>query len=181
MPIVDPPRETRLPFDFSRSLVILSVVLIAMGILAIGFTFALVFFIVAMIFGFSLCLIPMLLPILGGLFGPLLYLLRGRQTAQMLDFQIEDEISGAPVSAIMYLKDGASTVRMDDRVRVYGRRQLGSNTLRAYRVEVMRTSGHAAEYSISGIRPWPWWVGAAAVAGVLWLGVAIYDGGYYFP
>jgi len=179
--IADPPRETRLPFDPARAMVVTSIVLIFIGILAAAFMAALTLFIVLLFFGFSLCLLPMLVPLLGGIFGPILYVLRGRKTAPMIDLQVEDELSGTPVSVVLYQKEGATSVRLGNRVQVFGRRQWGSRAIRAYRIRVLETGGHPTKYDIPGIRPWPWWLGVAALGAVVLAGVYMYYGDFYIP
>lgn len=179
--IADPPREARLPFDPARAMVVTAIVLVFIGVLAVAFMAALTIFIILLLFGFSLCLLPMLIPILGTIFGPMIYLLRGRKTAPMLDLQIEDECSGAPVSAVLYQREGATSVRLGDRVQVFGHRQWGSKSIRAYRIRVLETGGHPTKYDIPGLRPWPWWVGGLALGVVVWGGMYLYYGELYIP
>jgi hypothetical protein len=179
--IADPPRETRLPFDPARAMVVTSIVLVFIGVLAAAFMAALTLFIVLLFFGFSLCLLPMLVPLLGGIFGPILYILRGKKTAPMIDFQVEDEFSGTPVSVVLYQKEGATSVRLGDRVQIFGRRQWGSKAIRAHRISVLETGGHPTKYNVPGIRPWPWWVGVITLGAVVLGGAYLYYGDLYIP
>lgn len=161
------PREARLPRDPSRIMVIASLVLLFTGVIAAAFMAALTIFVVLMLFGVSFCLFPMLLMLFSSILKPLLELLRGRKQAYMLDLQVNDEISGAPVSVVIYLKEGAGRVRLGDRVKIFGQRLRGSRGIRAYRIKVLESGGQSANYAIPGIRPWPLWVGLLTLGTIL--------------
>ncbi len=166
--IVDPGYESRLPFDFSRLLVILSFTLFILGILIVSAIFALTIFIILIVFGLgSICLLPLILPLFGLAIYPVLRILRGPQTARLVDFQVEDELSGQPVSSIVYLKENSSTIRLGDRVSVYGSRNWGTKVIHAHKIVVSETGGRATNYTVRGIRPWPVWVGLLSLAAVI--------------
>lgn len=92
----------------------------------------------------------------------------------MIDFQVEDELSGAPVNIVLYLKEGAGGVRLGDRVRVYGHMQRRTRTIRAYKVEIYETGGRPANYAVAGVHPWPLWVGGIILGSTLLLYVWLF-------
>jgi hypothetical protein len=166
---VDPVRDLPVPFDLGWTMFVLSMVLVALGLLAATAMMALAVAIVLLILGIGgLCIAPILLPMIGAILFPLYNTLRGNKKAPMVEFRVEDELTGQPVSIVMFLRHGSSSVRLGDRVRVYGSRQWFTSLLRANHVKVVETNRQAANYSIGGIRPWPFFIGLISLALVLY-------------
>ena len=175
-----PPRESRMPFDPGRAMVILSFFLATLGICLVLTVFALAVFIVLAVLGLgSLCFLPILMPIVINMFSSMLYGAGNKHTSSQLDFQVND--GGMSVSVIMYLKEGSSIIRLGDRVHVYGSRQWNTNIIRAHKVVVYESGGRPTNYSIHGISPWPWWLGLIALVSVILFYVWFFSFSGYVP
>lgn len=171
--LMDPERQEQLPFDFGRTLVLFSVLALLLAGCGISVAFTLVFWIVLAVVGIGGlgCLLPMLLGPLSVVFGPLIGWLRGGQAVHVLNFQVLDQDT-YPVDVILYRKRGSGSVRLGDRVRVWGTRQRRMGVVRARKVEVYETQGRPTRYRIAGIMPWPIWPGLFMLAGMI--GTVIY-------
>jgi membrane protein implicated in regulation of membrane protease activity len=166
---VDPVRDFPVPFDLGWTMFVLSMVLVALGILAATAMMAVAVAIILLILGVGgLCIAPILLPMIGAILFPLYNTLRGNRKAPMVEFRVEDELTGQPISIVMFLRHGSSNVRLGDRVRVYGSRQWFTSLLRANHVKVVETNRQTANYNITGFRPWPFFIGLISLALVLY-------------
>jgi len=166
--LMDPERQERLPFDPGRTLVLFSVLALLLAGCGISVAFTLVFWIVLAVVGLGGvgCLLPMLLGPLSAVFGPLISWLKGGQVVHVLNFQVLVQDT-YPVDVILYRKPGGGSVRLGDRVRVWGARQRGTGVVRACKVEVYETGGRSTSYRIAGIMPWPIWPGLFMLAGMI--------------
>jgi len=178
--ICDPVREEQLPFDPGRFLVLLAFILLAIGACGIAAVFGMAAFVLLLFLGGGLiCLLPVLLPAIGALFSPVMFWLRGKRARSMVSMQIIDQALLAPVSVIIYLKEGSGAPHLGSKLRVFGALQRRSNTIRASRLEVYEANGQAVNYTIAGIMPWPWWAGAIFLLAVILLYAWIlYNGGW---
>ena len=177
--VVDPERQEKPPFDPARAMVMLSVVCLLLGMFAAGAVFSLALWIALLIVGIGGlgCLFPVLLGPLYLVFGPIINWIRGERSVLVLNFQVLDNQTGAPVDVILYRKPGGGNVRLGDMVRVRGKVQRGSNVVRAHKVHVYESGGHPTDYTIRGMKPWPIWVGilvlGATLAAIFYIGVQI--------
>ncbi len=177
--VVDPVREARLPFDPGRGMVMLGLTLLGLGACSLIAVVAFAVFVALAILGLgSLCLLPVFLPMVTSLLVYLFYGARGNRSCPLVDAMVEDEISGAPMSIILYLKEGSGSLRLGDRVRVYGHKQWNISTVRAYKVAVYETHGQPTDFTVHGVRPWPLWLGLLTLAGVVAFYVWLFMGGY---
>ena len=167
--VVDPERQEKPPFDPARAMVMLSIVCLLLGMFAAGAVFSLALWIALLIVGIGGlgCLFPVLLGPLYLIFGPIINWIRGERSVLVLNFQVLDNQTGAPVDVILYRKPGGGNVRLGDMVRVRGEVQRGSNVVRAHKVQVYESGGHSTSYTIQAMKPWPVWIG------LLVLGVAL--------
>ncbi len=177
--VVDQERQEKPPFDPARAMVMLSVVCLLLGMFAAGAVVSLALWIALLIVGIGGlgCLFPVLLGPLYLIFGPIINWIRGERTVLVLNFQVLDNQTGAPVDVILYRKPGGGNVRLGDMVRVRGKVQRGSNVVRAHKVHVYESGGHPTDYMIKGMKPWPIWVGilvlGVALAAIFYTGVQI--------
>lgn len=176
--VVDPERQEKPPFDAARAMVMLSFVCLLLGMFAAGAVVSLALWIALLIVGIGGlgCLFPMLLGPLYLIFGPIINWIRGERTVLVLNFQVLDNQTGAPVDVILYRKPGGGNVRLGDMVRVRGKVQRG-NVVRAHKVHVYESGGHPTDYAIQAMKPWPIWVGllvlGATLAAIFYVGVQI--------
>lgn len=179
---VDPARDLPMPFDFGRLLVLISAGLVGLGLFLMIATAALVIAIVLLVLGIGgLCVMPLLLPVLGAALYPIYKGLRGRQIAPMVEMRVDDAWSGQPVSVILFLGYGSSNVRLGDQVRVFGAKMFRSHAIRATHIDIVETNGQPAQYGVDGLRPWPVWVGIAALMATLVLyGWLLTNGSFSF-
>jgi hypothetical protein len=162
---VDPLRDAKLPFDPARFLVALAVILAGMGVCAATAVVALAIFIALAILGAgSLCLLPLILPLLAGLVSWLIYGVRGSRIAPMIDCIVNDELTGQPINVVLYLKEGFGGLRLGERVQVFGHKQRSTRIVRAYQVLVYESNGQPTYHWVRGVRPWPLWVGLSLLA-----------------
>lgn len=177
--VVDPERQEKPPFDPARAMVMVSVACLLLGMLAAGAVFTLALWIALLIVGIGGlgCLFPVLLGPLYLVFGPIINWIRGERSVLVLNFQVLDNQTGAPVDVMLYRKPGGGNVRLGDLVRVRGKVQRGSNVVRAHKVQVYESGGHPTAYTIQGMKPWPIWVGfivlGATLAAIFYIGVQI--------
>jgi hypothetical protein len=176
---VDPERQEKPPFDPARAMVMLSIVLLVLAALAVGAAVSLAVWIAFLILGIGGlgCLFPMLLGPLYLVFGPIINWIRGERTVLVLNFQVLDNRTGAPVDVVLYRKPGGGNVRWGDLVQVHGAVQRDSNVIRAHEVHVYESGGHPTDYTIQAMKPWPTWVGllvlGVALAAIFYIGVQI--------
>lgn len=177
--VVDQERQEKPPFDPARAMVMLSFVCLLLGMFAAGAMVTLALWIALLIVGIGGlgCLFPMLLGPLWLIFGPIINWIRGERTVLVLNFQVLDHQTAAPVDVILYRKPGGGNVRLGDMVRVRGKVQRGSNVVRAHKVHVYESGGHPTDYTIQAMKPWPIWVGilvlGVALAAIFYIGVQI--------
>jgi hypothetical protein len=177
--VVDQERQEKPPFDPARAMVMLSFVCLLLGMFAAGAVFTLALWIALLIVGIGGlgCLFPMLLGPLYLIFGPIINWIRGKRTVLVLNFQVLDNQTGAPVDVVLYRKPGGGNVRLGDMVRVRGKVQRGSNIVRAHKIQVYESGGHPTDYAIQAMKPWPIWVGfvvlGATLAAIFYIGVQI--------
>ena len=177
--VVDPERQEKPPFDPARAMVMLSVVCLLLGMFAAGAVFSLALWIALLIVGIGGlgCLFPVLLGPLYLVLGPIINWIRGERTVLVLNFQVLDNQTGAPVDVILYRKPGGGNVRLGDGVRVRGKVQRGSNVIRTHVVQVYESGGHPTDYTIQAMKPWPVWVGllvlGVTLAAMFYMGVQI--------
>jgi len=163
---VDPERQDTPPFDPGRALVILSVGLTLLGVFAGVALASAMLWIVLLIVGLGGlgCIFPMLLALIASIFRPILGWLGGRQMVSIINFQMLDSLSGAPVDVMVVRKrGGGGNVRLGDKVRVWGKQQANTGLIRAHRVEIYESGGHPANQALEGDKPWPIWVGLGAL------------------
>ncbi|MFZ2422906.1 MAG: hypothetical protein WA029_17375, partial [Anaerolineae bacterium] len=119
------------------------------------------------------CLASLILLPLKMLLAPLINVIRGDPMVMVLNFQVLDSATGAPVDVLLYRKPGSGNVRLGDVVQVHGTVQRSSNVIRARRIQVTESGGRPSNYRVDALRPWPIWIGllilALAAAGALHL------------
>jgi hypothetical protein len=175
--IVDPPRDAALPIDPSRTMVVIAILLIALGVLIVTAFFSIILVVILAILGLgSLCLLPVFIPLLSGLIPSLIYVLRGKRTCPFVNFQVDD--NGKPINSIIYLKEGAGNFHLGDRVRVYGRVLKRTNTIRADKLVVYESNGRPIKYVVHGVRLWPVWLGIIVLLSVILLYAWIFSSGH---
>ena len=181
--VVDPERQEKPPFDPARALVMLSIVLFVLAALAVGAAASLAVWIAFLILGIGGlgCLFPMLMGPIYFIIGPIINKIRGEPTVLVLNFQVLDHQTGAPVDVVLYRKPGGGNVRIGDMVRVRGTVQRDSNVVRAHEVRVYESGGHPTNYKIQALKPWPIWIGVlvlgAALAAMFYMGgqIGLFD------
>lgn len=177
--VVDPLRDAKLPYDSARAMTFLGIALLLLGLCAATAVVALALFIVLAFLGAgSICILPFILPFLAGLTGWFFYGVRGSRICPMVDFMVQDELTGQPMSVIIYLKEGSGSIRLEDRVRVYGTKQWNTKSIRAYRIEIVESGGYPTNFTLRGVRPWPLWVGVTVLVGVIVFYIWLFMGGY---
>jgi len=177
--VVDPERQEKPPFDPARAMVMLSIVCLLLGMFAAGAVFSLALWIALLIVGIGGlgCLFPVLIGPIYLVVGPIINKIRGEPTVLVLNFQVLDNQTGAPVDVILYRKPGGGNVRIGDMVRVRGKVQRSSNVVRAREIHVYESGGHPTDYRIKAMKPWPIWVGllvlGVTLAAIFYIGVQI--------
>jgi hypothetical protein len=161
--VVDPERQEKAPFDAARAMVMLSFVAVAAGLFfglaAIGAAIGIVLLIFGAGIGFMGCLATLVLLPVKMILAPIVNFIRGDPTVMVLNSQVLDHATGAPVDVLLYRKPGGGNMRIGDRVEVYGQLQRGSNVVRASCIRVLESGGRPTRYEIRGLEPWPIWVG----------------------
>lgn len=173
--VVDPERQEKTPFDAGRALVMFAFICLIAGVFvsfaAAGMVVGIVLLLLGVGVGLLGCLAGVLLLPVKLILGPIINFIRGEPTVAVLNFQVLDSMTGAPVDVLLYRKPGSGNVRLGDVVQINGAMQRGSNVARARRVRVIESGGRATDYKIDALKPWPLWVGllilALAVAGAL--------------
>ena len=175
--VVDPERQEKAPFDPARAMVMLSFIFVIVGLLlgfaAAGMAIGIVLLILGVGIGLLGCLASLILLPLKMLLAPLINVIRGDPMVMVLNFQVLDSATGAPVDVLLYRKPGSGNVRLGDVVQVHGTVQRSSNVIRARRIQVTESGGRPSNYRVEALRPWPIWIGllilALAAAGALHL------------
>lgn len=175
--VVDPERQEKAPFDPARAMVMLSFIFVIVGLLlgfaAAGMAIGIVLLILGVGIGLLGCLASLILLPLKMLLAPLINVIRGDPMVMVLNFQVLDSATGAPVDVLLYRKPGSGNVRLGDVVQVHGTVQRSSNVIRARRIQVTESGGRPSNYRVDALRPWPIWIGllilALAAAGALHL------------
>jgi hypothetical protein len=161
--VVDPERQEKAPFDPARSMVMLSIVGVIAGFLlgfvAAGMAIGIVLLILGVGIGLLGCLASLVLLPLKMILSPIINFIRGDPTVTVLNFQVLDVVTGAPVDVLLYRKPGGGNVRLGDVVRIQGSMQRSCNVVRARRVQVTESGGRATNYKVDALRPWPIWIG----------------------
>lgn len=178
--VVDPERQEKAPFDPARAMVMLSFIFVILGLLlgfaAAGMALGIILLILGVGIGLLGCLASLILLPLKMLLSPVINFIRGDPMVSVLNLQVMDNATGAPVDVLLYRKPGGGNVRLGDVVQVYGARQRGSNVIRAWRICVAESGGRPTDYKIEALKPWPIWVGllilgSAAVGALALAGV----------
>lgn len=180
--VVDPERQEKTPFDPARAMVMLSFVFVIAG-LFLGFAAAgMAIGIVLLVFGVGIgllgCLASLILLPLKMLLAPIVNFIRGEPTVMVLNIQVFDSATGAPLDVLLYRKAGGGNVRLGDMVQIYGSMQRSSHVIRAHRIQVIESGGRPTNYKIDALKPWPIWIGllvlGSAVVGALQLAGVIH-------
>ncbi len=178
--VVDPERQEKAPFDPARAMVMLSFLLVIAGLFlgfaAAGMAIGVVLLILGVGIGLLGCLASLILLPLKMLLSPLINFIRGDPTVMILNFQVMDNATSAPVDVLLYRKPGGGNVRLGDVVQVHGSLQRSSNVIRAWRISVTESGGRPTNYRVEGLKPWPIWIGllilgAAAVGALALAGI----------
>ena len=175
--VVDPERQEKTPFDPARAAVMLSFLFVIAGLFlgfaAAGMAIGIVLLILGVGIGLLGCLAGVILLPIKMLLAPIVNFIRGDPTVTVLNFQVLDNTTGAPVDVLLYRKPGGGNVRLGDVVQVYGSMQRSSNVIRAGRIRVSESGGRSTNYKIDALKPWPIWIGllilGSAAAGALHL------------
>ena len=180
--VVDSERQEKAPFDPARAAVMLSFIFVIAGLFlgfaAAGMAIGIILLILGVGIGLLGCLAGLILLPIKMILSPIINFIRGDPTVTVLNFQVLDNISGAPVDVLLYRKPGGGNVRLGDVVQVYGSMQRSSNVIRAGRIRVSESGGRPTDYKIDALKPWPIWIGllilGSAVVGALQLAGVIH-------
>jgi hypothetical protein len=180
--VVDQERQEKAPFDPARAMVMLAFIAVLLGLFigfaAAGLTLGILLLILGVGVGLLGCLFSILLMPLQLILGPIINAIRGERTVMVLNFQVLDNRTAAPVDVLLYRKPGGANVRIGDVVQVHGSIQRGNNVVRAGRIHVIESAGRPTNYKIDALKPWPIWIGllilGLAVAGALQLAGVIH-------
>jgi pSer/pThr/pTyr-binding forkhead associated (FHA) protein len=164
-----PAQQESPPTDPARVLVMIAVTLGFLGL-------ALAFILAAVTAGILLLLcggaallfiLPLLFAPLQLLYSGLMTWLRDDKPGLAIRFSVYDEIKQTPVDVLLFLKQGsAGSIQLGDRVHLWGRR-TGGGAMRASRARVVERGGGPADIPLAARKPWPLWVGLAALAAVI--------------
>jgi hypothetical protein len=175
--VVDLERQEKAPFDPARAAVMLSFIFVLVGLFlgfaAAGMAIGIILLILGVGIGLLGCLAGLILLPIKMILSPIINFIRGDPTVTVLNFQVLDNLTGAPVDVLLYRKPGSGNVRLGDVVQIHGSMQRSNNVIRARRVQVTESGGRPTNYKIHALKPWPVWIGllvlGSAVVGALQL------------
>ncbi len=175
-----PPNERtdQPPPDTVRTLIIVIVTLTFIGALLSFLAVAAIAASVLICLGGAVC-IPILLLVWAPfqlLFNTLLGGLKDDKPVTIVNFHIDDEISGLPMDITFARKHGmGGGLAQNDVVEVWGKQQGGA-AIMAHKVRVVERQGQATSMFIPIKNPWPAWVLLIALAPVVLLVFAFIAG-----
>jgi hypothetical protein len=180
--VITTPREwqDQPPPDAARTMMLISVVLLFIGLLLAFIAFALTLGIVCICLGAAplLFIIPLLLLPLQTTFSSILSWIKNDRPVTLVNFQMRDEGTGTPVDVHFVRKRGTGGgINLADKVEVWGRWKGGAS-IRATKLRVYETQAMSTSMWVPVHKPWPAWIGLLVLLIVLGgLGYLAYTSG----